>query len=121
MTGPAPAFDAGTLLRHLACELARLADTADAIQHGASCLAQHRTAEAEAAEFPMIQLQALDSLSQVLRDLQRLTHAAAETRLARCRADPAFVRRSVLLQSLAERLIAGPGHDDGHDPAAFLL
>lgn len=113
------AFDTAVLLRHLACELGRLADTADAAQHAAAALI-HAESPHGAEEF-MVGLQAMDALSQVLRDLQRLAGAAAESRVGRSAADPAFIRRSLLLQSLADRLIAGPDHGGGQDPAAFLL
>lgn len=121
MSHPRPALNAGTLLRHLGAEFARLADIADAVQSGAAGLVQRPPQDMPSAKFLMVELQALDSLSQVLGDLQRLADAAASSHCGRCRADPDFLRRHLLLQSLADRLIAGPDHDDGHDPAAFLL
>lgn len=121
MTRSEALIDCATLLRHLSCEFSRLADTADAVQQGAAQMASLQPQAGEHGEWLMVRLQALDSLAQVLRDLQRLASAAAVTPLGCCCTDPAFVRRNILLQSLAERLIAGPGHDDGHDGTAFLL
>lgn len=115
MTDPRD-FDIATLLRHLGCELARLAETAD--QHAAAALAR---ASGGLGTEELVALQTMDALTQVLRDLQRLANAAAASPLGRHPADAGFIRRNLLLQSLAGRLVHGPGHDRGHDPQGFLL
>lgn len=117
MTGPPRDFDCGLLLRHLACELERLADSADRLQEAAA--AATGAEGTSRVEDLVMRLQAMDALSQVLRDLQRLAGAASASRFGRCRIEPDFVRRHLLLRSLAERLVTGTDHD--HDGAAFLL
>lgn len=111
--------DVARLLRNLACEFGELADTADEIQNATAAIA-HANGTQD-VEYLIVQLQGMDALSQVLRDLQRLAGAVAASPLGRLPADAAFVRNSLQLQSLAKRLVSGPAADEGHGPASLLL
>ena len=120
MSSRGETLEGSTLLRNLAHELGRLAESSDQAQRpppdtGAA------TADIERVRHFMMQVQTLDSLSQALRDLQRLASAAADTCNARHALDAEFIRGHVVLQSLADRLILGPQQGEAAHPAGFLL
>lgn len=111
-------LDGSRFLRNLADELGRLADISDQAQRPASG-ADANTRDMERVRHFMLQVQRLDTLSQNLRDLQRLASAGAKACDPRHPANVEFIRRNVVLQSLADRLITGP--DQPAEAASFLL
>ena len=111
-------LDGSTFLRNLADEIGRLADISDQAQRPAGG-GHANTPDMERVRHFMFQVQTLDTLSQNLRDLQRLAGAAADACDPRHAVDADFVRSHVVLQSLADRLINGA--DQPAEPTCFLL